>query len=69
MPHTYRHVLGWYRIIQELDEAGVHAICVFDGSERSDAKKAEARLELFFYSDAFLTRVSLSRWTTGDSYM
>ena len=43
MPHTYRHVLGWYRIVREFEEAGVNAICVFDGSERSEAKRAEVR--------------------------
>jgi flap endonuclease-1 len=47
MPYTYRHVLGWYRIVKEFDEAGVRAICVFDGSERSEAKKAEVRVVLF----------------------
>ncbi|EIN08410.1 PIN domain-like protein [Punctularia strigosozonata HHB-11173 SS5] len=40
-PHPYRHVLGWYRLAQELRENGVRAICVFDGLERSAAKQNE----------------------------
>lgn len=40
-PHPYRHVLGWYRLTHELREAGVHAICIFDGKERSAAKQGE----------------------------
>jgi flap endonuclease-1 len=42
-PHEYRHVLGWYRTVQELRAANVKAICIFDGKQRSAAKKAEAR--------------------------
>ncbi|KAJ7126101.1 PIN domain-like protein [Mycena epipterygia] len=42
VPHPYRHILGWYRIIKELEEAGVSGICVFDGKERSLAKAREA---------------------------
>jgi len=41
MPHRYKHVLGWYRMIQELKECDIQAICVFDGKERSIAKKRE----------------------------
>jgi hypothetical protein len=41
MPHKYRHVLGWYRLIQELREHGIRAICVFDGEERTIAKSSE----------------------------
>ncbi|KAH9939537.1 PIN domain-like protein [Amylocystis lapponica] len=41
MPHQYRHVLGWYRIVKELQECNVNVICVFDGKERSIAKEAE----------------------------
>ena len=41
MPHMYRHVLGWYRVIKELNDYGVTAICVFDGKERSLAKARE----------------------------
>ncbi|KZV67887.1 PIN domain-like protein [Peniophora sp. CONT] len=40
-PHPYRHVLGWYRLTNELREAGAHAICIFDGKERSAAKQGE----------------------------
>ncbi|KAJ7089175.1 PIN domain-like protein [Mycena belliarum] len=42
VPHPYRHVLGWYRLIKELEDSGVAAICVFDGKERSLAKAREA---------------------------
>ncbi|KAF5379098.1 hypothetical protein D9615_005892 [Tricholomella constricta] len=41
-PHPYRHVLGWYRLARELKEAGVSAVCVFDGKERNMAKAREA---------------------------
>ncbi|KAF9653554.1 PIN domain-like protein [Thelephora ganbajun] len=41
-PHEYRHILGWYRLIQELHENNVRAICVFDGKERNAAKQREA---------------------------
>ncbi|KAG6854103.1 hypothetical protein C0991_010517 [Blastosporella zonata] len=41
-PHPYRHVLGWYRLARELQEAGVQAVCVFDGKERNIAKAREA---------------------------
>ncbi|ETW77956.1 hypothetical protein HETIRDRAFT_55937 [Heterobasidion irregulare TC 32-1] len=41
MPHPYRHVLGWYRLLKELKDNGVNAICVFDGKERSLAKSDE----------------------------
>ncbi|KAL1742547.1 PIN domain-like protein [Schizophyllum fasciatum] len=41
LPHRYRHVLGWYRLVQEVRESGVSAICVFDGKERSLAKARE----------------------------
>ncbi|KAL4254737.1 XPG/Rad2 endonuclease [Abortiporus biennis] len=41
MPHKYRHVLGWYRVISELQESNVTTFCVFDGKERSIAKQTE----------------------------
>ncbi|KAI0250662.1 PIN domain-like protein [Lactifluus subvellereus] len=41
MPHEHRHVLGWYRLIQELREHDIRAICVFDGEERTVAKSNE----------------------------
>lgn len=44
MPHHHRHVLGWHRILTELKECDVRAICVFDGQERSAAKAREASL-------------------------
>ena len=44
MPYHYRHVLGWYRIVKEFDEAGTNLVCVFDGKERTEAKKAEVRV-------------------------
>ncbi|GLB42353.1 putative PIN domain-like protein [Lyophyllum shimeji] len=40
-PHPYRHVLGWYRLAKELKEAGVEAVCVFDGKQRHAAKALE----------------------------
>ena len=40
-PHPHRHVLGWYRLVKEMKECGVNAICVFDGKERNLAKKSE----------------------------
>ncbi|KAF8345313.1 PIN domain-like protein [Amanita rubescens] len=42
VPHQYRHVLGWYRLVKELEDSGVSAICVFDGKERNLAKAREA---------------------------
>jgi len=41
MPHQYRHTLGWFRLINELREHGVKAVCVFDGEERTVAKSSE----------------------------
>lgn len=43
MPHPYRHVLGWYRIIKELQDSEVTAFCIFDGAQRSLAKQLEVR--------------------------
>ncbi|KAJ7927512.1 PIN domain-like protein [Mycena leptocephala] len=42
VPHHYRHVVGWYKLVRELQDSGVSAICVFDGKERSAAKAREA---------------------------
>lgn len=42
-PREYRHVLGWYRLMQELRESSVNVICVFDGKERNAAKADEVR--------------------------
>ncbi|KAJ7664312.1 PIN domain-like protein [Mycena rosella] len=41
VPHAYRHMLGWYRLVKEFEASGVSAICVFDGKERSLAKARE----------------------------
>lgn len=41
VPHQNRHVLGWYRLLNDLKKANVRAICVFDGKERNAAKAAE----------------------------
>ncbi|KAF8496518.1 PIN domain-like protein [Russula emetica] len=41
MPHQYRHILGWFRLINELREHSIRAICVFDGEERTVAKSSE----------------------------
>ncbi|PPR03958.1 hypothetical protein CVT24_008313, partial [Panaeolus cyanescens] len=42
-PHKSRHVLGWYRLARELRDAGVSAVCLFDGKERSEAKSGEVQ--------------------------
>jgi flap endonuclease-1 len=41
MPHPHRHILGWHRILTELRDADIRAICVFDGTQRSAAKARE----------------------------
>ncbi|KAF9019682.1 PIN domain-like protein [Hymenopellis radicata] len=41
LPHPYRHVLGWYRLVKELQDFDINAICVFDGKERNIAKAKE----------------------------
>jgi flap endonuclease-1 len=46
MPHQYRHILGWFRLINELREHSIRAICVFDGEERTVAKSSEVRASL-----------------------
>ncbi|KAN0131974.1 PIN domain-like protein [Lactarius tabidus] len=54
MPHEHRHILGWYRLIQEFREHGIRAICVFDGEERTTAKSNEqSRRRLLRRTDAF----------------
>jgi hypothetical protein len=50
MPHQYRHILGWFRLINELREHGIRAICVFDGEERSAAKSSEVCTSVFCHS-------------------
>lgn len=50
MPHKYRHVLGWYRLIHELREHGIRAICVFDGEERTVAKSNEVCASLHVHN-------------------
>lgn len=50
MPHQYRHILGWYRLVHELREHGIRAICVFDGEERTLAKSNEVRVSLYGHS-------------------
>lgn len=47
-PREYRHVLGWYRLMEELRENSINAICVFDGKERNAAKADEVRPIFFF---------------------
>lgn len=42
--HPNRHVLGWFRLVRDLQSAGVSPICVFDGKERNIAKSREVRL-------------------------
>ena len=60
MPHEHRHILGWYRLIQELREHDIRAICVFDGEERTAAKSNEVCDTLPFptVAIALLTRRS-----------
>ncbi|KAF8438072.1 PIN domain-like protein [Boletus edulis BED1] len=41
MPHPHRHIIGWYRILTELRDSDVRAICVFDGTQRNAAKARE----------------------------
>ncbi|KAH9989661.1 hypothetical protein BJV77DRAFT_948211 [Russula vinacea] len=57
MPHQYRHILGWYRLVHELREHGIRAICVFDGEERTLAKSNEVCVSLYGHS-CLLTRCS-----------
>lgn len=45
VPHQYKHVLGWYRLLKELRDNGVNAICIFDGDDRSVAKLQEVRIQ------------------------
>lgn len=52
MPWDQRHVLGWHRIIQELKDSGVKAICVFDGLERNKAKADEVYQHYLLYITA-----------------
>ncbi|KAJ3538865.1 hypothetical protein NMY22_g4988 [Coprinellus aureogranulatus] len=40
-PHPYRHVLGWYRTVEEMGQSRVSAVCVFDGKARHNAKMKE----------------------------
>ena len=50
MPHQYRHILGWFRLINELREHDIRAICVFDGEERTVAKSSEVCASLCRHS-------------------
>lgn len=49
MPHPHRHIIGWHRILTELKESDVRAICVFDGQQRNAAKAREVSV---FHSTA-----------------
>ncbi|KAG2008412.1 flap endonuclease-1 [Coprinopsis cinerea AmutBmut pab1-1] len=42
-PHPYRHVLGWYRICQELSKGKIQPWVVFDGRKRHIAKAREVQ--------------------------
>jgi hypothetical protein len=42
--------LGWFRLISELREHGIRAICVFDGEERTAAKSSEVCASLCRHS-------------------
>ncbi|KAH9060626.1 PIN domain-like protein [Lactarius vividus] len=62
MPHEYRHILGWYRLIQEFREHGIRAICVFDGEERTTAKSSEqSRRRNIRRTDAFRGEIESDR--------
>ncbi|KAF8273485.1 PIN domain-like protein [Lactarius quietus] len=62
MPHEYRHILGWYRLIQEFREHGIRAICVFDGEERTAAKSNEQnRRRLLRRTEAFRGEIESDR--------
>ncbi|KAH9177730.1 PIN domain-like protein [Lactarius sanguifluus] len=62
MPHEYRHILGWYRLIQEFKEHGIRAICVFDGEERTTAKSSEqSRRRNIRRTDAFRGEIESDR--------
>ncbi|KAI0356104.1 PIN domain-like protein [Trametes cingulata] len=41
IPHPYRHVVCWYRLVKHLQATDVEVICVFDGKVRSVAKQRE----------------------------
>ncbi|PPQ95050.1 hypothetical protein CVT25_000618 [Psilocybe cyanescens] len=41
--YEHRHIYGWFRLARDLERAGVSAVCVFDGKERSDAKAEEVQ--------------------------
>ncbi|KAI0366819.1 PIN domain-like protein [Pilatotrama ljubarskyi] len=41
IPHPFRHVVCWYRLIKHLQATNVKVICVFDGKVRSAAKQRE----------------------------
>ncbi|TEB18542.1 PIN domain-like protein [Coprinellus micaceus] len=42
-PHPYRHVLGWYRVAEEMRQSRVTATCIFDGKARHNAKMKEVK--------------------------
>jgi hypothetical protein len=61
MPHEHRHILGWYRLIQEFREHGIRAICVFDGEERTTAKSNEVSMRRTPYSLCVIDATQQSR--------
>ncbi|KAI0318504.1 PIN domain-like protein [Amylostereum chailletii] len=62
MPHPYRHVLGWYRLVQELRESGVQTLCVFDGNERNEAKFEEiVRRRITRQTDTIRSQIEQNR--------
>ena len=42
-PVKRRSIIGWYRLVNDMRFHGVKPICVFDGKERTAAKKREVR--------------------------
>lgn len=61
MPHEHRHILGWYRLIQEFREHGIRAICVFDGEERTTAKSNEVSTRRTPYDFSMIDATQLNR--------
>jgi len=42
-PLKRRSIVGWYRLVNDMRFHGVKPICVFDGKERTAAKRREVR--------------------------
>ncbi|KAF8137512.1 hypothetical protein EV363DRAFT_1318173 [Boletus edulis] len=42
MPHPHRHIIGWYRILTELRDSDVRAICAREAERRRESRKIDA---------------------------